>query len=270
MDHAFDAVFTVDEKGRICTVNKAALKLFEYEENEMIGKNVSLICGGGHAEHHDEYMHNYLVTGIKKMIGTKRETMARKKDGSEFPCELGIDEIVEAGSGKRYFCGFIKDMSQLKQHENEIQERRALAEGMINASFEPMIEIDQTGIIKIVNDACCSLFGYKREELVGSNISIICGGGHASNHDGYLQKYMDTGVRHVIGRKRHVQAKRKDGSEIEVELGVQEVKLNNGKRAFCGFIRDLTQKNKDKKTMKQQAELIHGKFFNGTETDEGT
>ena len=261
MDQSFDSVFTIDETGQICTVNKAGTELFGYTEDEMVGNNISMICGGGHAVNHNQYLTNYMETGIKKIIGKKREVLAKKKDGSEFPCELGIKEFNDANSGKRYFCGFIKDLTFLKEHEAELQERRALAEGMINASFEPMLEIDEVGIIKLVNEAACSLFGYSHDEFIGSNISIICGDGHAEKHASYLRRYLNTGEKHVIGKKRQVKARRKDGSEIEVELGVKEAVLSNGRKAFCGFIRDLTQQKKDKRALQKQAQLIHGRFF---------
>ena len=140
-------------------------------------------------------------------------------------------------------------------------------QGMINASFDSMFEINQQGIIKIVNDAACSFFGYTREELIGSNISIICGGGEDKKHAAYMERYLRTGQKRIIGRKRQVKARRKDGSEIEVELGVQEVTLKNGELAFCGYIRDLTAQKQDKRALRKQQRLIHGKFF-GTEIAE--
>ena len=249
-------------------MNKAATDLFGYTESEMVGSNISMICGGGHAANHDQYMANYMETGIKKIIGKKREVIAKKKNGSEFPCELGIKEFSDASSGKTYFCGFIKDLTFLKEHEAELQERSALAEGMINASFEPMLEINEVGIIQLVNEAACSLFGYSRDEFMGSNISIICGDGHAEKHAFYLRLYLNTGEKHVIGKKRQVRARRKDGSEIEVELGVKEVDLSDGRKSFCGFIRDLTQQKKDKRALHKQAQLIRGKFFGDGEEQE--
>jgi len=265
VDHALDPVLTADETGTICTANDAACALFGYTEGELVGHNLSMICGGGHAAHHDTYMHNYLTTGIKKLIGKKREVPAKKKNGDEFICELGLQEISDVSSGKRYFCGFLKDLTWIKQHEAELQERQDLAQGMINASTDSMFEIDQTGKIQIVNDAACSMFGYTREEFIGSNISIICGPADAPQHDMYIQRYLQTGERRIIGRKRQVQAQRKNGTHVEVELSVQEVILKTGQKAFCGFIRDLTQQKKDKRALRKQQQLIHGKFFGGEE-----
>jgi PAS domain S-box-containing protein len=262
VDHAFDAVITINCSGTICTVNSACTELFGYTEKEMVGQNISIICGGGHSENHDHYIQNYLESGHKKIIGKKRQSVAKKRCGTEFPCELGIQEISDVSSGnKRYFVGFIKDLTLVKKQEAEIQERQALMQGMINASFDPMIEIDQAGIINLVNDATCNLFGYTKDELIGSNISILCGDGHGDKHAEYMKRYMDTGVKRIVGRKRQVKARRKNGSEIEVELGVQEVVLGSGKRAFCGYMRDLTQQKADKRALRKQQQLIHGKFF---------
>lgn len=269
VDHSFDPVITADETGKICTVNIAATHLFGYEASEMVGHSLSMICGGGHAENHDQYMRNYMETGVKKILGKKREVLAKKKNGTEFPCELGVQEISDVSSGKRYFCAFVKDLTLLKQHEAELQEAQALAQGMINSAFDPMLEIDEVGIIKVVNDAACSMFGYTREEFNGSNISMICGGGHAEKHASYMQRYKDTGIKHIIGRKRQVMARRKDGSEFDVELGVQEVTLTTGKKAFCGFIRDLTQLKKDKRALQKQARMIQNKFFEEPSAEDG-
>ena len=149
-------------------------------------------------------------------------------------------------------------------------ERQALLQGMINASFDSMFEIDESGIIKVVNDSALAMFGYTRDEFIGSNISMICGGGEGPNHDMYMKRYLETGVSHVLGRKRHVKCRRKDGSEFDVELGVQEVPLtaSGGKKAFCGFIRDLTLQQKDKRALRKQQQLIHNKFFGTDEQEE--
>jgi PAS domain S-box-containing protein len=267
VDIAFDAVLTMDESGVICTVNQAAVDLFGYQECELIGKSMGMICGGEHAQLHDTYMTKYMESGIQKMIGQKRETIGLRKNGTEFPCELGIQEIVDVSSGKHYFCGFIRDLTQIKQQEAEIEERQALQQAMINASFDSMLEVNELGDIQIVNDAACSMFGYTREEFLGKNLSQICGDGHGSMHEAYMKRYLDTGEQHIIGRKRQVKAKRKDGSEFEIELGVQEVTLTDGKKAFCGYMRDLTQQKKDKRALQKQARMIHGKFFGTNEED---
>ena len=261
VDHALDPVLTIDESGIMCTVNPAATELFGYTEDEMVGNNISMICGGGHAPNHDQYIQNYLSTGIKTMIGKKRQVSCRKRNGTEFPAELGLQEISDVSSGKRYFCGYLKDLSLIKKQQAELIEKQALAQAMINASFDSMLEISEAGIIQLVNNAACNMFGYTREEFLGSNISIICGRDDAKKHSQYMQRYLQTGEKRIIGRKRQVQARRKDGSQLTVELAVQEVTLSTGQKAFCGYLRDMSQQLKDKRALRKQQQIIHGKFF---------
>ena len=80
---------------------------------------------------------------------------------------------------------------------------------------------------------------------------------HAKNHDGYLQHYLQTGDKHIIGIGREVVALKKNGTEFPVELSVGEV-LSKGKRLFTGFIRDLTEHRiSEKRITELQNKLIH-------------
>ena len=116
---------------------------------------------------------------------------------------------------------------------------------ILNASFDPVFAINELGIINTVNDAACRRFGYTKDELIGSNISIICGGGHGRNHDRYIRRYLETKETKVMGKQRELQAKCKDGTEFPIELGIAEVFVGKKqKRYFVGFIRDLTAHKK--------------------------
>ena len=101
---------------------------------------------------------------------------------------------------------------------------------------------------------------------------------HGPQHDGYLQRYKETGVAHIIGRKRQVRARRKDGSEFPIELGVKQVTIDDDddddettggsserqqRTVFCGFVKDISQQHKDKRALRKQQQLIHDKFFVG-------
>jgi PAS domain S-box-containing protein len=90
-------------------VNKASTKVFGWQEMELLGKNISMIMPEGHSRKHDTYLANYLRTGFKKMIGKQREVEAKRKDGTCFPCILGLSELDT--DGPKQFVGFIKDVT---------------------------------------------------------------------------------------------------------------------------------------------------------------
>ena len=166
VDASFDPMFTLTETGIIVVANQAAVDIFGYTLEELVGQDISMLCGGDHGPRHDQYMKAYLETGRARVIGKQRVVLARKKDGSEFPVELGVKEIYE--EGQRFFCGFMKDVSAQQKHELELQHRESLMQGMINASFDPMFEIDKLGLIRVVNDAATHMFGWSRDEFIGT------------------------------------------------------------------------------------------------------
>lgn len=92
-------------------MNKSSSRVFGWSKEELIGKNISMIMPDGHAHNHDSYLERYIKTGFKKMIGKQREVEAKKKDGTMFPCILGLSEISISTNEARQFVGFIKDVT---------------------------------------------------------------------------------------------------------------------------------------------------------------
>jgi PAS domain S-box-containing protein len=88
-----DAIITIDERGTILLTNPATEQLFGYRADEMTGENVSLLMPSPDRERHDEYLEHFRRTGIGKIIGTGREVLGRRKDGSTFPIRLAVSEM---------------------------------------------------------------------------------------------------------------------------------------------------------------------------------
>lgn len=134
IDSAVDGIITIDERGRVESMNPAAVKLFGYEPAEVIGNNVSMLMPKPYRAEHDGYLSNYLKTGTKKIIGIGREVVGRRKDGSTFPMELSVSESKTDGK-HRLFTGIVRDISARKQAE-EILRVRALQQQAIAALGE--------------------------------------------------------------------------------------------------------------------------------------
>ncbi|KAL7467840.1 hypothetical protein ACHAXS_012113 [Conticribra weissflogii] len=112
LDASFDALLVIDERGIIQKVNSAATTVFGWSEAEFLGNSINIIMSEDEGKKHDIYLERYCRTGHKKMIGKQRELEARKKDGSLFPCTIGLTEVHHMGSRK--FVGFIKDVTVQK------------------------------------------------------------------------------------------------------------------------------------------------------------
>ncbi|CAB9510700.1 Sensor protein FixL [Seminavis robusta] len=241
---ALDPIFQIDEHGTIQMVNSAAVSIFGWSRHEFLGSNISMICGGGHEQNHPTYMARYLATGDTRVIGKNRELVAKRKDKSEFPILLGVVEVDTFAGDVRLFCGFVRDLTGIKAKERMAQE-------MVEAALDPMFQINQTGTILMVNNAALETFGYEREEFLGKNVKMICGGSHANNHDLYLKRYLRTGETRVIGKFRELPARRKDGSEFPIQLAVIEIKTGaKEERLFCGFVHNLSRAKRDQEIMR--------------------
>ena len=92
LDTTVDGIVTINEKAIIQSFNKAAERIFGYSASEVIGRNVKVLIPSPHREHHDEFVGNYLRTGVRKIIGIGREVEGQRKDGRIFPLYLAVSE----------------------------------------------------------------------------------------------------------------------------------------------------------------------------------
>ena len=135
--------------------------------------------------------------------------------------------------------------------------REAHLQSILDTVPEAMIVIDEHGTMQSFSSAAERLFGYKASEVIGQNVKILMPAPYRENHDSYLERYMTTGERRIIGIGRVVVGQRKDGSTLPIELAVGEMKSGN-RRFFTGFIRDLTERQQTEVRLQElQSELVH-------------
>ncbi|MGO9816914.1 MAG: sensor histidine kinase [Acidocella sp.] len=142
-----------------------------------------------------------------------------------------------------------------------LREREAHLRSILATVPDAMIVIDGAGIISSFSSAAERLFGYKAEEVNGRNVSLLMPSPYAEQHDAYLERYLATGQKRIIGASRVVMGLRKDGSTFPMELYIGETVTRDG-RAFTGFLRDLTERQETQARLHElQAELAHMSRF---------
>jgi two-component system sensor kinase FixL len=120
LDTVLDATIVIDRQGTIVSFNTAAVRQFGYAAGEVIGRNVRILMPEPYQAQHDGYMHRYMTTGEKRIIGTDRVVVGRRKDGSTFPMKLAVGEMK---SGDRlYFTGFVRDLTEREESAARLQE----------------------------------------------------------------------------------------------------------------------------------------------------
>lgn len=113
LDTVIDATVVIDVEGRIQSFNGSAVRQFGYQPEEVIGANVSMLMPEPYRGHHDAYLMRYLTTGEKRIIGSDRVVVGRRKDGSTFPMKLAVGEVRRAD--RIYFTGIIRDLTDREE-----------------------------------------------------------------------------------------------------------------------------------------------------------
>jgi two-component system sensor kinase FixL len=120
IENAIDGIITIDDRGKVESINPSACKLFGYGQEEVIGNNIAMLMPPPDRQQHDEYINRYQRTGQAHIIGIGREVQGLRKDGSRFPFRLGVSEVKY--SGRKIYTGFIHDLSREKEAEDRLKE----------------------------------------------------------------------------------------------------------------------------------------------------
>jgi two-component system sensor kinase FixL len=123
LDTVPEAMIVIDERGLIQSFSSAAERLFGYSADEVIGRNIKMMMPAPYRDNHDAYVRRYLRTGEKRIIGIGRVVVGERKDGSTFPIELAVGEMISGTT--RYFTGFIRDLTERQKADARLQELQA-------------------------------------------------------------------------------------------------------------------------------------------------
>ncbi|HET9355871.1 MAG TPA: PAS domain S-box protein [Sphingomicrobium sp.] len=122
---------------------------------------------------------------------------------------------------------------------------------------DAMVVIEENGDILSFSAAAEKMFGYSEDEVLGRNVRMLMPSPDRERHDGYLDTYLATGKRKIIGIGRITTALRSDGSTFPIELAIGEAWIGDH-RIFTGFIRDLTERQQAELRLQDlQSELAH-------------
>jgi len=117
-----------------------------------------------------------------------------------------------------------------------------------------LIVIDAVGIIHYVNPACQTLFGYRREEMISQNVKMLMPSPFQEEHDGYLARHRETGVKRIIGIGRELKGLKSDGTIFPMYLSVGQARTGD-EEIFVGIIYDLTDKKRAEETILHHQKL---------------
>jgi two-component system sensor kinase FixL len=112
-------------------------------------------------------------------------------------------------------------------------------QALLDATVDAVLIIDNRGRVETFNRAAERLFGYRPDEVLGQNVNLLMTERDRTSHDAYMQRYESTGVPHIIGIGREVEARRRDGSTFPAFLSVGRIDGAQPPR-YVGFLHDIT------------------------------
>ena len=238
LENMVDGFITIDETGRIETFNPAAERMFGYEAEEVVGRNVTTLMPEPYRSEHGSYISEYLETGEAKIIGIGREVEGRRKDGSPFPLSLAVAEVRSVG--RRMFVGNLRDLSRERELESVIESEQRLKAAIVESSTDAISALDPDGNILSWNQAAEGILGYRAEEILGRHYSILIPPDlQAEGEEERLAEIFEKEGEIQNHQSRRL---RKDGREVRVM--VSRKALRNEKGALIGYsaiLRDITE-----------------------------
>ncbi|WP_019340795.1 PAS domain S-box protein [Stutzerimonas stutzeri] len=111
--NVIDAIIIINQRGLIETFNHAAERTFGYSEEEVLGRNLSILMPEPHRAAHDGYLEDYEKRGEGRSLEQNRELQAVRRNGEVFIIELRVSEISHRG--ERKFIGLVRDITERKR-----------------------------------------------------------------------------------------------------------------------------------------------------------
>ncbi|HEV3386365.1 MAG TPA: PAS domain S-box protein [Gemmata sp.] len=251
VDNVIDGIITIDESGTVTTYNPAAEKLFGYVASEVVGNNVKMLMPDPFHTEHDGYLHNYIHSGVAKIIGIGREVVGRRKDGSTFPMDLAVSAF-HLGQ-RRYFTGIVRDITERKRAERELR----LLNDIVEQSTQPFAITDLEGRILRANRAFAQLVGYSERELQQLTYQQLTPDRWYEMEGKLVAHALASGQ----ATRFEKEYRRKDGTIIPIEVVMDVRQPAPGEAGvFCKFTTDISERKRAAEALRASDERYRKLF----------
>jgi PAS domain S-box-containing protein len=250
LEAAPDAIVIVDRYGAIQLVNAQTERLFGYTRDELIGHTVEMLIPERFRSRHPAHRANFFVAPQPRAMGSGRELLGLRKDGSEFPVEISLSPLeTEDGT---LVSSAIRDISARTKAEEKFK-------GLLESAPDAMVIVDKSGRILLVNAQTEKLFGYPRAELVGQWVELLMPSRYRMVHPGHRSGYFSEPRVRAMGTGLELYGRRKDGTEFPIEISLSPLQTEEGV-LVSSAIRDITERKLLERKM-QEASRLKSEFL---------
>ena len=242
------AMVIVDQAGHILLINSHMEKLFGYRRADILGQSIEKLVPERFREKHPAHRAHFFSDARVRPMGVGRDLYGRRKDGSEFPVEIGLNPI-ETEQGLVTLASIV-DITERKRAEEQFRL-------VVEAAPNSIVVADGAGKIALVNAQTERLFGYQREELIGHSVETLVPERYRQKHPDHRSIFMHHPSTRPMGVGRDLFGLRKDGSEFPVEIGLNPIETEQGLTVLVSIV-DITERKRTEEQNRFQASLLAG------------
>jgi len=173
--------------------------------------------------------------------------------------KAGAHDYLMKGNLNRLVPAVERELREAANRASQREAKRALLESELQyrllweTSPDAVILMDTESRIHFANPAVKEVFGYTPDEIIGQNLTLLQPEGLRGFHRAGIERYLRTGLKKLNWRATETIGLRKDGAEIPIEVSFSDMDLN-GQRRFVGFIRDITERKRAEKELRENKE----------------
>lgn len=245
---ASQAIIAVSREGRIGLVNRRTEEMFGYSRAELIGQPLEMLVPESRRGSHAELRAGFFRDPRMRSMGAGMDLSGLRKDGTKFPVEIGLS-YVESEEGTLAL-GLVNDITErrtaeaaIAQKNAEIRDSEAQLRSYLEAASQAILAVSAAGKIVLVNRATEEMFGYRREELLGGEIEMLLPQRFRVVHVAYRAEYVANPRVRGAGVGMDLWARRKDGTEFPVEIGLSYIDTADGTLTL-GLVTDITERKR--------------------------
>ncbi len=229
-----DLILVSDPKGVLVQVSPSSQTILGYAPEQMIGHSAI------------EFIHGDDLDSTREEMRAARRGLHTRNFDARYVHRDGRNVTLSwMGTWsepvrRHFFVG--RDMTESRLAQETLRESEQLARGIVDTALDAFVQMDESGTISDWNSQAEKIFGWSRGEALGRSLGeLIIPEIHRAAHKSGLQRFLRTGEGSILGRRLEIDARRRDGKEIKVELSITALQRRNGV-VFNGFVRDLTDK----------------------------
>src|SRR5271166_1764520 len=238
VEAAPNAMVMIDRAGKIAMINAHAERLFGYSAAELVGQPVEILVPERFRGHHPELRRTFFADPRPRPMGAGRDLYALRKDGREFPVEIGLNPI-ETEEGTMVLSAIVVDIAARKAAEFALRESEQRFRLAVEAAPNAMVMIDPAGTIVMVNTQAERAFGYSRAELVGQPVEMLVPERFRGHHPELRKTFLADPRPRPMGAGRDLYGLKKDGGEFPIEIGLNPIETDQGTMVLSAIV-DIT------------------------------